>query len=241
MTFYDDATGERVELSVVTFDNWVSKVANLMAVEIGADPGEVFAARLPPHWLGAVTVVGGWAAGLALADAARSDDAVVRVVGPAQVRTAQVGADRAAAARQTTVACSLRPLGARFSEPLPPGWLDFAVEVSAQPDTLLPAHQVADRDAAVVGGRDWCHGDLVEAGERVAGEVGLERGGRLATDLCPTDPEDLLTCVAAPLAVLASVVLVVNATSERRTAIAEQERVTATKWGEQLDLAPSIG
>src|SRR5579859_6537412 len=29
ITFYDDATGERVELSVKTFDNWVAKTANL--------------------------------------------------------------------------------------------------------------------------------------------------------------------------------------------------------------------
>jgi uncharacterized protein (TIGR03089 family) len=30
VTFYDDATGERVELSVTTYANWVAKVASLL-------------------------------------------------------------------------------------------------------------------------------------------------------------------------------------------------------------------
>ncbi|NDU76176.1 TIGR03089 family protein, partial [Actinomadura sp. DSM 109109] len=30
VTFYDDAAGERVELSARTFDNWVAKTANFL-------------------------------------------------------------------------------------------------------------------------------------------------------------------------------------------------------------------
>ena len=33
ITFYDDATGERVELSVTTYANWVAKVASLLVEE----------------------------------------------------------------------------------------------------------------------------------------------------------------------------------------------------------------
>ena len=33
ITFYDDATGERVELSVTTYANWVAKTASLLADE----------------------------------------------------------------------------------------------------------------------------------------------------------------------------------------------------------------
>ena len=39
ITFYDDSTGERVELSVVTFANWVAKTANLLVDGLGASPG----------------------------------------------------------------------------------------------------------------------------------------------------------------------------------------------------------
>jgi uncharacterized protein (TIGR03089 family) len=30
ITYYDDETGERVELSVATFDNWVAKTVGLL-------------------------------------------------------------------------------------------------------------------------------------------------------------------------------------------------------------------
>lgn len=40
VTFYDDATGERVELSARTFDNWVAKTANLLQDELNAGPGD---------------------------------------------------------------------------------------------------------------------------------------------------------------------------------------------------------
>ena len=48
VTFYDDATGERVELSVATFANWVAKTANLLQDELAAGarrPGRAAAAR----------------------------------------------------------------------------------------------------------------------------------------------------------------------------------------------------
>src|SRR5690606_33707705 len=38
VTFYDDATGERVELSVATFAYWVAKTANLLQDELSAEP-----------------------------------------------------------------------------------------------------------------------------------------------------------------------------------------------------------
>ena len=42
-----DATGERVELSVATYANWVSKTANMLQDGLAAEPGAVRAgARL---------------------------------------------------------------------------------------------------------------------------------------------------------------------------------------------------
>ena len=141
VTFYDDATGERVELSLKTFDNWVSKVANLFADEIGVEPGDEVSIVLPTHWLSPAVVVGAWSAGLVLAE---PGDAAVRVVGPREVAAAADADDHV-----PTVACSLRPLGGRFLDPLPSGWLDFAVEVPPQPDVLLAPQQINDADPAV--------------------------------------------------------------------------------------------
>ncbi|MGF7238961.1 MAG: hypothetical protein ACQSGP_29015, partial [Frankia sp.] len=35
LTFYDDQTGERTELSATTLDNWVAKTANLLTDSLG--------------------------------------------------------------------------------------------------------------------------------------------------------------------------------------------------------------
>ena len=48
ITYYDDATGERIELSTVTLANWAAKTANLLRDELGAGPGSRIAVLLPP-------------------------------------------------------------------------------------------------------------------------------------------------------------------------------------------------
>ena len=38
ITYYDDATGERIELSAVTLANWAAKTGNLLRDELGGGP-----------------------------------------------------------------------------------------------------------------------------------------------------------------------------------------------------------
>ncbi|MFZ4373965.1 MAG: TIGR03089 family protein, partial [Mycobacterium sp.] len=47
ITFYDDSSGERIELSTVTLANWAAKTANLLRDELGAGPGSRVAVLLP--------------------------------------------------------------------------------------------------------------------------------------------------------------------------------------------------
>lgn len=223
LTFYDDATGERVELSVTTVDNWVSKIANLLGSDLGLSPGDLLAVELPLHWQAPVLLLGGWAAGLSVCTS--EDPVQLRAVGPAALSSVGArGADQ-------VLACSLRPLGGRFIEPLPAGWLDFAVEVPPQPDALVVSQAPAPPDIAIVSAGDsTSHRDLAAAGVEVARRIGLTPGGRLVTDHNPCDPEGMLTGLVAPLMMNASVVLVAPTTAERRTAIATQERATTTRW-----------
>jgi uncharacterized protein (TIGR03089 family) len=79
ITFYDDATGERIELSAVTLDNWVAKTANLLVDGLGLGPGDTAAVVLPLHWLTPVVALGCLAAGLRLDSAEETDAAVVFV------------------------------------------------------------------------------------------------------------------------------------------------------------------
>lgn len=62
VTWYDDATGERIELSVATASNWANKTANLLYDD------DIEAVRLDPpgHWLACVVALGAWTAGVAV-------------------------------------------------------------------------------------------------------------------------------------------------------------------------------
>jgi uncharacterized protein (TIGR03089 family) len=129
VTFYDDATGERTELSVTTFANWVSKTANLYVDELMLDPGDLLRIDLPPHWLGPVFLAAAWTCGLELAAPEAGADVVV--VGPDRV-------DQQAQGSSLTLACSLTPFASRFTDPLPPGVLDHGVLWAGQSDVFIP-------------------------------------------------------------------------------------------------------
>ena len=80
VTFYDDATGERVELSVTTYANWVAKTASLLAEEHDLERGQTLCVDLPTHWLGPVFLGAAWTVGLVVTgpdDAGHDPDAVV--------------------------------------------------------------------------------------------------------------------------------------------------------------------
>ena len=54
LTYYDMATGERVELSSTTTANWVAKTSNFLVDDLDAEPGTRIRIGLPSHWLTAV-------------------------------------------------------------------------------------------------------------------------------------------------------------------------------------------
>ena len=60
ITYYDDATGERIELSTVTLANWAAKTGNLLRDELGAGPASRVAVLLPAHWQTAAVLFGIW-------------------------------------------------------------------------------------------------------------------------------------------------------------------------------------
>src|SRR3954471_14797703 len=66
LTYYDDVSGERIELSALTTANWVAKTANLLVDELDLASGETVAIGLPPHWLGVVWALSTWSAGAAV-------------------------------------------------------------------------------------------------------------------------------------------------------------------------------
>ncbi|WP_328538411.1 TIGR03089 family protein [Streptomyces sp. NBC_00344] len=203
VTFYDDATGERVELSVATFANWVAKTSNLLQGELSAEPGDRLALLLPAHWQTAVWLLACSSVGVVAevdGDAAAAD---VVVSGPGTL-------DRARACGGERVALALRPLGGRFPQP-PAGFADYAVEVPAQGDRFAPYAPVdPDAPALGIGGIQLSGAQLVERAREDAAALGLTPGARLLSGR-PYDSWDGLSAgLFAPLAAGASVVLCRN-------------------------------
>lgn len=64
VTFYDDATGERIELSAATFANWVSKTCGYLAHGHSLEPASELGLWLPVHWQPAVIIAACWRLGV---------------------------------------------------------------------------------------------------------------------------------------------------------------------------------
>jgi len=190
VTFYDDATGERVELSVTTYANWVAKTAALVQDELDVEPGALALVDLPTHWLGAVWLGALWSGGqVVTTDPSLAPDADLVVCGPDGL---EEYAGRAADV--PVVALSLRPLGARFAGPLPTGVVDYGAVVLGQPDAFLPL------DPPTAASPAWRDGPTTLTQADLAGEATsaplVEVGGRLLTDANPCSPTGRATLLS---------------------------------------------
>src|SRR5688500_3909230 len=175
VTFYDHATGERTELSVTTYANWVAKTAGLLTEEHDLARGQAIRIDLPTHWLGPVFLGAAWSVGLAVTE---GDDTDAYVCGPDSLT-------RWAERDAVVLASALQPLGTRFTEPLPPGVHDYGVEVWSQPDAWIAFDPPGPHDLAF---GETTHEKLWAAA--AAGDV-LADGGRVLTEENPASPSGL--------------------------------------------------
>ncbi|WP_193610740.1 TIGR03089 family protein [Nocardioides lijunqiniae] len=216
VTFYDDATGERVELSVTTYANWVAKAASLLVEELDLERGDSLRLDLPAHWLGPVFLGAAWAAGLVVTDA---DDPSAVVCGPEELATWAPRADDL-----PVLACSLLPMGVRFAEPVPPSVHDVGAEIWSQPDSFIPWDPpTADDVATRVGGVETTQEEMWRAA--TTGTL-VSDGGRLLSVANPASPPGVAT-FTEPLARSGSLVLVAHADRERLEATFVAEHATA--------------
>ncbi|XBB70127.1 TIGR03089 family protein [Nocardioides sp. WV_118_6] len=217
VTFYDHATGERVELSTTTWANWVAKAGSLLVDELGLERGDRIAVDLPPHWLGTVFLGAAWSAGLAVVPVDDGGLAAV-VCGPDTLaRWAPEAGDL------VVLACALLPLGVRFAEPLPAGVHDVGVEIWSQPDAFTPWDPPTPDDLAYAG--PGAGVGLDQAALWTAAAAGrLSGGGRL---LSVADPVTEPMTLSEPLALGGSLVLVARAEPHELEATSVAEHVTA--------------
>lgn len=211
ITYYDDATGERIELSAVTLANWAAKTANLMRDELGAGPGSRVAVLLPAHWQTAAVYFGLWWIG---AEAVLGGDADVALCTPERLAEAD-----AAVGMGEIAVLSLDP----FGKPVPDlavGLTDYATAVRVHGDQIVPE----SAPGPALEGRSV--EDVLAAARAGAVAAGLTAGDRVWSAGTWDTPDLLIHNLLAIFSVGGSLVQVANpdpATQERRRAI---EKVT---------------
>jgi uncharacterized protein (TIGR03089 family) len=234
VTWYGPS-GERVEFSAKTLNNWVSKTANMLADELDAGPGSRIGIALPGHWRTVVWLLAGWAVGahtVVLPNQSGGPDA-----DPLDVLvTDRPSSPPAGTQESVLVVVALPALATRFLGDVPTGALDAAAEVRLQPDFFQPGARPSPTDPAFSsGGLTVSHGDLLAVARaaaevsRSAAEVGQPSTGvRLLTG---AGPEHALEAYLAPLVAGGSVVIhhdLAALSDTDRQHLAAQEAVTAT-------------
>jgi uncharacterized protein (TIGR03089 family) len=196
ITYYDDATGERIELSTVTLANWAAKTGNLLRDEMGAGPGSRIAVLLPAHWQTAAVLFGIWWIGAE----------VVLADGEADV--ALCTADRLSEADDAVgvgeiAALSLDPFGKAVTD-LPIGVTDYATSVRVHGDQISPERQ----PGPALDGRSVA--DVLAAARASAGAEGFTADDRILSSASWDTPDELTDNLLAVFAAGASLVQVAN-------------------------------
>lgn len=211
VTYYDEASGERSELSARSLANWVAKTHHLLVDELGLGAGDTAAIALPLHWISLAPLLGCLTAGLALA-----------ADGPADVAFVVPGTDVDAPDRFV-----IAPESARVG---------IGAEAQDGADYVAAVRPHADAWPGVRFGaspEDPCWGGLSRAEVAAlalarADELGWAPGTRVLCTREWAGPADWLDTVLAPLAAGGSVVYVRGASGEVLERRAAQERATAT-------------
>ena len=214
ITYYDDATGERIELSAVTLANWAAKTANLLRDELGAGPGSRIAVLLPAHWQTAAVLLGIWWIGAEAVLGADGGDADIALCTAGRLDEAD-----AIVGTGEVVALSLDPFGKPVAD-LPIGVTDYATSVRVHGDQIVPERAPGP---ALLGRSP---AQLIATATAAATRLGLTDRDRVLSTASWDSPADLEEHLLAVLAAGASLVLVVNPDPERLDRRREMEKVT---------------
>ena len=211
ITYYDDATGERIELSAVTLANWAAKTGNLLRDELGGGPASRVAVLLPAHWQTAAVLFGAWWIGAeAVLDSAEADIALCTI-------------DRLDDADSTgageVAVLSLDAFGRPVAD-LPVGVTDYATAVRVHGDQIVgerhPGPALAGRSVDQV----------LAACEKSAAARGLTATDRVLSTASWDTPDDVIEGLLTMLAVGGSLVQVANPDPAALPRKAETEKVT---------------
>ena len=214
ITYYDDATGERIELSTVTLANWAAKTGNLLRDELGAGPGSRVALLLPAHWQTLGVVLGVWYIGAEVV--VGQGDCDVAFCTAAQLDEA----DAALGAAGEVVALSLDAFGRPIAD-LPFGVTDYATSVRVHGDQIVPERL----PGPALNGLSV--GETLSAATTSATALGLTAASRVASTRPWDSAEALTNDVLSVLVAGASLVQVAHPDPSAMERRREAEKITA--------------
>ncbi|WP_132993889.1 TIGR03089 family protein [Gordonia zhaorongruii] len=206
LTYYDEATGERTELSAATLGNWAAKIANYLRDEIGVLPGDGVRVDLPEHWQSAAVLLGAWWAG-----------AHVLIDGDGDARVAFVSHERLDAHDEDEVVVVPLDPFAMGTPDLPLGVNDFGESIRAHGDRFSPS-------GAGAQAIDDLGTTELAATRFDAGSSDAPRGARVLSTRPWRTADTIRDGFVAPLLAGASLVWVRGADDDRLDAIAAMEK-----------------
>ncbi|MCM0673995.1 TIGR03089 family protein [Micromonospora phytophila] len=227
LTWCDDATGDRVDLTAQQLGRWAARSAGLLRDGCGLRPGDRVAVLLPPHWRTAAVLLGAWSVGLAVSfrPEATAGLPVLEPGGDLPYDAVFVTPERLDDWLEDVPEGTHRYLVGTRPAPLddvPAGWLDWSAEVLRHPDTPPDHASIRPSDPASPDGTSYDEWGSVA--RELADQLDLRAGDRLLIDAA--EHEQPLKWLLAPLSVGASVVLCANLDPARRDARIAAEQVT---------------
>lgn len=211
ITYYDDATGERIELSTVTLANWAAKTGNLLRDELGAGPGSRVAVLLPAHWQTAAVLFGIWWIG---AEVVLGGDADIALCTADRLPEA----DDAVGAGEIAV-LSLDAFG-RPTADLPVGVTDYATSVRVHGDQISPERH----PGPALDGRSVA--DVLASAQSFAAAQGYTRDDRVMSMAGWATADELTDYLLAVFAAGASLVQIANPDASALDRRRQMEKVT---------------
>lgn len=208
VTYYDEASGERAELSARSLGNWVAKTYFLLVDELGLGVGARAYAELPAHWISVPAVLGCLTAGLEI------------VTDPADADVAFVAPSALPVEVPDVYAIAPASAAVGFGASVPDGASDYVAAIRPQADKWNTVSLLAGADDRCLAGRTRAE---VVAWAR---EKAVPEGARVLTTRDWATAEDLVDTLLAPLVAGGSVVYVRNASADVVERRATQERAT---------------
>lgn len=211
ITYYDDATGERIELSTATLWNWAAKTGNLLRDELGAGPSSRVAVLLPAHWQTAAVLFGIWWIGAEVVTAGEADIALCTADRLSE-------ADDAVGMGEIAV-LSLDPFG-KPAPDLPVGVTDYATAVRVHGDQIIPERL----PGTALDGRSVA--DVLSGATDAATAQGITADDRVMSSAPWRTPDELIANLLAVFSIGASLVQVTNPDSAAMDRRRQTEKIT---------------